>query len=116
MDANGCEASSGSLLYTTNIGYIGEEENGIRVYPNPASDIIYIEGIPSGKTTIVMYDMLGRRVYNVTTNGETNWSLNLKNLQNTPHSSTAQHTPSQEGIVKLYILLVGEQKVKVLVE
>jgi len=127
MDANGCEASSGSLLYTTNIGYIGEEENGIRVYPNPASDILYVEwsshvgngSTPltttnmrqSGKTTILMYDMLGRCAIQLVGDGST--PLTTTNQR--------QHTIYVGDLPKgFYILRVGENpdsyRVKVLVE
>ncbi len=126
MDANGCEASSGSLLYTTGIGYISEAENGIRVYPNPASDILYLEWsslahmplVGSGersRTTdqltrdIALYDMLGRRVtqlVGLVIGNETNQLCYTIYVGDLPKG--------------LYILRVGENpdsyRVKVLVE
>ena len=35
---------------------------GIRVYPNPASDVIYIEGMGDGNKDLYVYDMLGNVV------------------------------------------------------
>ncbi len=98
-DANGCVGSSGSLLYTNSISYINEVPNGIRVYPNPTNDMLNIEGLPSGKTNIAMYDLLGKKVYNTFTNGEALYTISVGHLA--------------KG---LYILCVGEEKVKIAVE
>ena len=84
VDANGCAATSGSLLHI-GMDNIEDEDNGIRVYPNPVSDVLYVEwssalvgygstsltttnqrqGLPSTKTNIVMYDMMGRNILQV---------------------------------------------------
>ena len=61
---------SGSLMMrpcfgaaaTVGIGEVRSSEIGIQIYPNPATDHVMIEGLPTG-SRIELYDMHGRRVY-----------------------------------------------------
>ena len=107
VDGNGCIANSNSLQHT-GMNYLEHIDNWIRVYPNPVSDMLYIEYPPIlvGEYTnqrqqrnIVIYDMLGKKVYNTITNGERLYSISIGHLP--------------KG---LYILSVGEEKVKLAVE
>ncbi|MDZ4758230.1 MAG: T9SS type A sorting domain-containing protein [Bacteroidota bacterium] len=64
--------------------------------------IIYINGLPPSKTNVVIYDMLGKKVSaaaDTFTNGEALYSLSVCFLP--------------KG---LYILSIGNEKVKVIVE
>ena len=97
VDANGCVAS-GSLLHI-GVSQIENVDNVIRVYPNPVSDVLYIEGLPNTRTNIVLYDMLGKQVYSNTTNGEVLYSLSIGHLS--------------KG---LYLLSVGNEKIKLVIE
>ncbi len=54
-----------------------DEADKILVYPNPAKDILYIDGIKN-KTDIKIYDMLGNIVYETLT--QNNTSMNVTNL------------------------------------
>ena len=107
VDGNGCVANSGSLFHT-GIIQATERDNTIHIYPNPVSDVLYIEYPPIlvGENTnqrqqrnIVIYDMLGKKVYNTITNGERLYSISIGHLP--------------KG---LYILSVGEVKVKIAIE
>jgi len=98
VDGNGCVANSNSLLHI-GMNHIEHIDNLMRVWPNPTNDILYIDGLPSIKTNIVLYDMLGRKVYNTITNGEVLYNISIGYLA--------------KG---LYILSVGEEKIKLRVE
>ncbi len=98
VDGNGCVATSGSLLHT-GLNHIEHIDNLIRVWPNPTNDVLYIEGLPNNKTNISLYDLLGKQVYNTSTNGEVLYNISIGHLA--------------KG---LYILSVGEEKVKLAVE
>jgi hypothetical protein len=53
---------------TSGIRQIADIGNELTVYPNPAKDIITIEGLTENKTTaITLSDMLGREIYSQTT-------------------------------------------------
>ena len=108
-------ATSNSLLHI-GVNSIADIENLIRVYPNPVSDVLYIEwssvhmpvvGVVTNHTTtvdIVLYDMLGRSVSVLHIVGrETNNAL--------VHSLAVGSLPKG-----LYILSVGGERVKVLIE
>lgn len=60
LGVEGCEAADGSKKWT--------------VYPNPVSDIVYIEGLPFG-TTVHLYDIQGHRLFTTE-----NFPLNVSNL------------------------------------
>ena len=38
------------------------EETMFRIYPNPATDVIHIEGLENGSHQLFVYDMLGKVV------------------------------------------------------
>mgnify|MGYP000538053194 CR=1 FL=1 len=115
VDANGCEANSSSLMFT---GIANYNSSVFNIYPNPAHDVLYIEvpiaiGMPmvvpnAFETTnhqhlsIALYDMLGKKVStaaDAVTNGENIYSINVGVLP--------------KG---LYILSVGSEMVKVMIE
>jgi len=110
VDANGCVANSGSLLHI-GLNNIEQIDNFIHVYPNPVRDVLYIDYPPgmvghgstplttTNQVQIVMYDMLGKKVYNTYTNGEGLYSISIGHLA--------------KG---LYILCVGGEKIKLAVE
>ncbi len=98
VDGNGCVANSSSLMHI-GVSHITGMENTIRVYPNPVSDVLYIDNIPPIKAYIILYDLLGKQVYSNTTNGEVLYKISIGHLS--------------KG---LYILSVGEEKVKLAVE
>ena len=52
---------------------------GIRVYPNPASDVIYIEGMADGNKDLYVYDMLGNVVV-AKTSSNNDVVLNISDL------------------------------------
>jgi len=111
MDVNGCVANSGSLLHI-GLNHIENIDNFILVYPNPVSDVLYVEVAASAPLSypaplsyrgqIVMYDVMGRSVLQMVC-GDTNhgqlYSLNVRDLP--------------KG---LYILSVRGEKVKVVIE
>ncbi len=99
--------STQSLAITTGIYSSYNTKELIQVYPNPANDVLYIKlvGLVSNnetnqkqelKTNIILYDMLGKNVYNTSTNGETLYSMSIGNLP--------------KGV---YILSVGSEKIKI---
>ncbi len=103
VDANGCMANSGSLLHT-GVNHIEGIESCIYVYPNPVSDVLYVELVGDNTNQrqarqVVMCDMTGRIVYNNSTNGEVLYNISIGYLS--------------KG---LYILSVGEEKIKLVVE
>ena len=53
--------------------------SGIRVYPNPASDVIYIEGMADGNKDLYVYDMLGNVVV-AKTSSNNDVVLNISDL------------------------------------
>ena len=52
---------------------------GIRVYPNPTSDVIYIEGMADGNKDLYVYDMLGNVVV-AKTSSNNDVVLNISDL------------------------------------
>lgn len=65
-------------LFPTGVEGIVETDNNIKVYPNPANDAVYIEGIGSG-TGIQLFDVTGRQVYQ-SASTSTNASINTSSL------------------------------------
>ncbi len=99
----------GSLMIRPVIGpsyYLGTEENGpstgsvtFALYPNPASDILHLEGnFENGQLSI--YDLTGRQVFQ----GEYQQEINVGNLNNGMyfiHIITAEgHVISQKFIIE----------------
>jgi murein DD-endopeptidase MepM/ murein hydrolase activator NlpD len=66
QDANGCAATSGTLHVVCNPSSTGtvDDLSGIRVYPNPAMDFIYVDGvdIENGVYIISLKNMIGQVV------------------------------------------------------
>ncbi len=79
VDGNGCVANSGSLLHI-GLNHIVQIENLLHVYPNPTNDQLYVDGLPQVKTSIILYDMLGKKVYSAFTNGETLYNTSIEHL------------------------------------
>lgn len=52
-----------------------KEKEVVRLYPNPASDILWVSG--AGSSRIVICDMLGRAIHDGSINGSP-WSLNVR--------------------------------------
>ncbi len=66
IDSNDCEISDTKLIYID--GLTGQQsifENGIRIYPNPADDILTLNvaGAEISAYTLEIFDMHGNRVY-----------------------------------------------------
>ncbi len=79
VDSNGCIATSNLLnISTLKSGiYTVPNIDGIKVYPNPSSGIYYIES-PVTISDLMIYDLMGRRIYNNTNN------LNVLDLSGQP--------------------------------
>ena len=70
----------------TNITFVEDcslvDENptkNIKIYPNPASDVIHIEGLENGNHQIYIYDMLGKVVCSAQTS-DSNMEINITHL------------------------------------
>ncbi len=65
-DSNGCYDTSATLKVTTLKSSIAEAKSfdGVKIYPNPSTGIYYIETNQS-ITDLNIYDMMGRKVYNI---------------------------------------------------
>ena len=70
----------------------------INVYPNPASNILHVDGVDAG-SSIVIVNMLGQVIYNqTTTNAETNqidihdWAEGMYRLLINEHDNYTLHT------------------------
>ncbi|MDZ4758698.1 MAG: T9SS type A sorting domain-containing protein [Bacteroidota bacterium] len=70
----------------------------IVAYPNPAKDILYLSGMQIGKESIIMFDILGNKVYQTNTD------------------ETAMSVPLSALAKGVYILSVGGQVSRVVVE
>ncbi len=71
----------------------------LSVYPNPASNILHINNLPNTKIPIVLYDILGKKIFTISTNGEELYQI------------STNHLPRG-----LYILCVGDDKIKIILE
>ena len=72
LRGSNCEPTSTSL----------EIDKGIRLYPNPAKDVLYLESNSSTATEIALYDVLGHILYHKTWN-----FISDKDLKEIPISS-----------------------------
>ncbi len=62
-DSNGCSSIS-SAIYLNWTGISEIESGGINVYPNPVTDELYVEFLPSSKIlTFTLCNILGERIY-----------------------------------------------------
>lgn len=82
---NVCGSSSPSILTITNctVGIDEVTVNGTSIYPNPAQDVIYVEGIYGNSKIknkdIKIIDILGKTIISSTIN-RTNYSINTSKL------------------------------------
>jgi hypothetical protein len=56
-----------------------QDSSGIKVYPNPVSDILHIDGL-SGQSSLRLYDLTGRLILESPSTSQTNISLSLAGL------------------------------------
>ena len=56
---------SSSKVDATGVAEAGQAESGVRMYPNPATDLVTVSGVAAG-TEIAVYDLLGRPVLRAT--------------------------------------------------
>ena len=94
-----CELKTAKTIDVTTAINTADAKEQYYVYPNPTNDVLYINGLPPTKTNIVLYDMLGKKVYSTSTNGETLYNISIGHL---PKS--------------LYILCIEKQKIKIVKE
>ncbi len=79
---NECGTGQWSAVFSFTIAIVNVIElnaANIQVFPNPATDVIYIQGISKG-AAITIYDMSGRAVKNFDFNREKNIQLDISNL------------------------------------
>jgi len=70
---------SGTMSFTySDVGVKTQEKIGLKVYPNPVSDILFIES--ENFNTIKLYDMLGRKILAQSVNDKT--EINISHLPN----------------------------------
>lgn len=89
---------NGKAKPNTNVLVKEINKQGIKIYPNPASDIVKIE-TEEEIAAIIVYDMLGKKVWEQATIGKTNHMLEVKNIP--------------QGIYTLNILLSNGKQNKV---
>jgi hypothetical protein len=96
-DSFGCVTTTNKYIVVSGVSSIVEES--IRVYPNPATNELYIENVAANIAVITLTDLAGKVVMQVPNNGEKRVKLSVQSLSS--------------GI---YILETGMQRVKVMVE
>lgn len=61
------------LVFATSTGTQTPVVRGnFRVFPNPASDFIYLQNIPEGQYTITVYSITGAQIFNIKTTAISN--------------------------------------------
>ncbi len=68
---NGCTSTSVSVeVNATPTSAVQKELNQVNIYPNPASDILFIEGLPlNGKSHVSLFDSKGTALHSALVNG-----------------------------------------------
>ncbi len=62
-------------------GIVESANNTFKVYPNPASDYIYITSEINGEAEVNIFDMTGRCVKNVVINNMSNATINISDIE-----------------------------------
>jgi hypothetical protein len=96
-DSFGCVTTTNKYIVVSGVSSIVEES--INVYPNPATNELYIENVEANISVVTLTDLAGKVVMQVPNNGEKRVKLSVQSLSS--------------GI---YILETGTQRVKVMVE
>jgi hypothetical protein len=93
-DSNGCTATSSPILLT---GIASYTDGGYHVYPNPAKDVLTVEG--KGMVKCELYNVLGQHyLTSLVSDGKTVTHLSTQNIPNgiyflrITNSSGEQHT------------------------
>ncbi len=116
VDGNGCVANSGSLFHT-GVNQIEQNANLIHVYPNPVHDVLYVEWPSQPRMTLVGNGERGRTMTNQLTRDITMYDMMGRSvLQLVGDNTNQKQFPIGQLPKGLYILSVGGEKVKVLVE
>jgi hypothetical protein len=94
LDIASCAYNSDALNYFENERYIlsvsNFEQENVKIYPNPAKDILNFEGFNSASIEISIFDILGKSVLNRSLN--TNETLDVSQLVNGIYTITINGT------------------------
>jgi hypothetical protein len=95
--ANGCTGSTDYLLTSLSI-----EENSVHIlcFPNPANDILFLEGLPHTSLDYQLFDNVGRLV----SSGKTNGTISLFDLNNGIYFLHLFNSTDLSMVVKVEIL------------
>ncbi|MCB9166393.1 MAG: hypothetical protein H6595_02830 [Flavobacteriales bacterium] len=98
-DANGCTAQSLPVYYGS-VGLQGIEAQGVRVHPQPAGDLLVIEGI-HGKAVARLYDAGGRVVLLQQLDGTPRATLSLMGI---PSGSYVLEVEGAAGVERMPVV------------
>jgi len=90
-----------NVIYNTVVALGVKDYNKIllNVFPIPAKEQISLSGLPPQKTTVILYDLQGRKIYYAQTNGEVLYTIPVSGFAN-----------------GMYVMDVDGQMMRVLVE
>lgn len=90
-----------NVVYNTVValGVKDYDKTLLNAFPIPAKEQINISGLPPQKTTVILYDLQGRKIYHAQTNGEVLYTIPVFGFAN-----------------GMYVMDVDGQMVRVLVE
>lgn len=69
---NGCDTVQHTESVFVETAALNEDENSLKIYPNPANETLFIQGLSGEPTPVILYDVAGgiRGIYTCTNNGE----------------------------------------------
>ncbi len=93
-------SSTGDQIFYNNSGFLGTGENILKkplsIYPNPAKDILNIEGIHEG-STVKIYDLSGKKVLEAYSEG-INVKIDISRLNKGVYIVNSKNIPAQKFI------------------
>jgi hypothetical protein len=78
FDSSGCGAFGNNVLYIQ-VPVINDTE-GIVLYPNPARDKLNIKGLPSENSELVIYNLLGKKIYSEVMKNKTETEIDVSSF------------------------------------
>jgi len=94
----------GVFKYVPNATSIaGEKIEGLRIYPNPATDVVYITTENAPVKNISIFDITGKEVINLNSLSLNNTSINVSNLKQGMYLMKIEDENNNQQAVKLVI-------------